>query len=76
MEDKLIERRTELLGQIELLARQRGIVAIRDTALLNAQIYAKEQLEHGFANGRTQDELEIEGLERQLRSMRSHGEQG
>lgn len=75
MEDKLVKRRTELLDQIELLARERGIVAIRDTALLNAKNYAREQLEHGFDKGLTQDELEIEGLERHLRSMRNQGRQ-
>jgi len=73
MEDKLAKRRTELLDQIELVARERGIVAIRDTALLNAKNYAREQLEHGFDKGLTQDKLEIEGLERHLHSMRNQG---
>jgi len=62
---------TELLNQIDLLAKKRGIVAIRDTARLNAMNYALEQLKYGLSKWKTQEELEVEGLERQLKSLAS-----
>ena len=63
------DRRTELLNQIDLLAKERGIVAIKDTARLNAENYAREQLKYSPSKGRLQEELEIEWLERHLHSL-------
>jgi len=66
---KLAQKRDELLEKIEQLAKKRGIAAIRDTALLNAKNYAREQLQYGHNHGKTEEELEIESLERHLHSQ-------
>ena len=73
-ENKLIKRRIELLEQISSLAKACGVVAIKDTALLNARNYAQEQIRYGFSKDRAQEELEIEGLERHLNFLKGQTE--
>ena len=72
--EELSVRRIELLNEIDSEAKKHGIVAIKDTALLNAKNYAREQMQYGHSDLKTQEEFEIIGLERHLRSLKNEND--